>query len=67
MNTQSTAHVTITGPADMVALFVDAITKEQASTNDPAKIATLRTAMHAALSLCTVTVRNDTNAGDRWA
>ena len=67
MNTQRTAHIAITGPADMVVLLVDAITKEQAATNDPAKLAALREAMHAALSLCTVTVHSDPNAGDRWA
>jgi len=55
--------VTITGPKELVAILANAINVEQ----DATKVATMREALMSALSLCTVTVRNDTNAGDRWA
>ncbi len=60
-------HVTITGPAELVATLATAIAREVDTTNDPAKITAMRDGMLAALSLCTVTVRNDANPGDRWA
>ena len=59
--------VTITGPKEIVAILAHAIYNERQGANDPAKIAAMRSGMLAALSLCTVTVHNDSNPGDRWA
>ena len=56
-------QVRVTGPKEIVATMSEAAATER----DPSKLAAIRAGMLAALSLCTVTVRNDANPGDKWA
>ena len=61
-------RIQINGPKGIVAELSASIALELSKPSpDADKVISMRKGMLAALRLCTVEVRNDTNAGERWA
>ncbi len=61
-------RVQIKGPKGIVAELSTAIALELSKPSpDADRVISMRNGMLAALRLCSVEVRNDTNAGERWA